>query len=343
MADGGGGHPRDHAFWRAFPKVELHLHLEGAAPPALARETADRLGFDLEGVFDDKGAYVWHDFTSFLQCYDRVAKVFRTPETGRLLSEAVLRECAAQGVIYAEITLSPDHCGGDFGKWKAHLEAVTEGVEAAEAATGIVGRFIGVGVRHVGAERVERSARFVCDVDNPRMVGFNIAGDERLGRTPEFRRAFEIARDHGLRLTAHAGEFGGPDSVRAVLDDLGVERVGHGVRAIEDPAIVRRLAEEQIALEVCPGSNIALGVYDGWAAHPMPRLRDAGCKVTLSTDDPPFFHTDMTREYVMAAEIWGWSVDDLRAVTLAGLDAAFCDDATKARLAARIDQGGATG
>jgi len=335
MADGGDG-IRAEAQWRAVPKVELHLHLEGAAPPGLARETAERLGFDLTGVFDDAGAYVWRDFTSFLQCYDRVAKVFRTPETGRLLAEAVMRECAAQGVIYVEITLSPDHCGDDFGKWKAHLQAVSEGVAAAEAATGIVGRFVGVGVRHVGAERVERSARFVCDVDEPRMVGFNIAGDERLGRTRDFRPAFDIARDHGLRLTAHAGEFGGPDSVRAVLDELGVERVGHGVRAIEDPDLVRRLAEEQVALEVCPGSNVALGVYPDWSAHPMPRLRAAGCNVTISTDDPPFFHTDMTHEYAQAHRFWGWSEADLRAVTRAGLEAAFCDDATKARLAALI-------
>jgi adenosine deaminase len=191
-------------------------------------------------------------------------------------------------------------------------------------------------VRHFGVDRVENAAKLATQTPHPWLVGFNLAGDERVGRPADFAPAFARAREAGLRLTAHAGEFAGPDSVRAALDDLGVARIGHGVRAAEDPALVARLAAEGVTLEVCPGSNVALGVYADWAAHPAPALRAAGVRVTLSTDDPPFFATDMTREYAQAARVWGWSAADLRAVARDSLAAAFCDDADRARLAARL-------
>jgi len=170
----------------------------------------------------------------------------------------------------------------------------------------------------------------------PRVVGWGMAGDERMYAAADFAPAFGLAAEAGLRLTAHAGEFGGPDSVRAALDDLKVERIGHGVRAIEDPALVARLAAEGVTLEVNPGSNIALGVYPDWTAHPLPRLRDAGVKVTISTDDPPFFATDMTREFEMAEAAFGFGRADFIAITEAALQGAFCDEATRQALSARL-------
>lgn len=318
--------------WRTAQKVELHLHLEGAAPPALARAWGAP-----DALFDGDG-YAWDNFSAFLDAYDRVAMLFSAPDASCALAEAVLRQCAANGVIYAEVILSPDHVGGDAASWAEHLAAVTEGAAAAEAATGITARFIAVGVRHFGVERVEAAARLAANA-HPRLVGFNLAGDERIGRPAEFARAYAIAREAGLGLTAHAGEFGGPDSVRGALDDLQVDRISHGVRAIEDPSLVARLAEEGVMLEVCPGSNVALGVYDDWAAHPLPRLRAAGCRVSISTDDPPFFRTDMTREYEMAAKLWGLDAGDLRAIAEDSIEAAFCDENTKARLRARLTGG----
>ena len=315
--------------WRAEPKVELHLHLEGAAPPALTRALAARRGAAL-----DADPYAWSDFSGFLAAYDRVSAFYQTAEDERALAEAVLRECAAHGVIYAEITLSPDHAGRH--RWAEHLAAVSEGAAAAEAATGIEARFIVTCVRGMGPEGAEAVARLAVGACHPRVVGFGMAGDERLHAPRDFARAFAVAREGGLRLTAHAGEFAGADSVRGALDHLGVERVGHGVRAVEDPELVRRLAAEGVTLEVCPGSNVALGVVPALAAHPIAALDAAGVAVTVSTDDPPFFATDMTAEYAGLARAFGWGREKLRALSRAALAAAFCDDATRARLAARL-------
>ena len=164
-------------------------------------------------------------------------------------------------------------------------------------------------------------------------MGFGIAGDEQAGKPKDFAWSFDCAREAGLRLTAHAGEWGGPESVRDALDDLGVERIGHGVRAIEDLALVDRLAEDGIVLEVCPGSNVALGVYPDWRAHPIEKLRSRGVKVTVSTDDPPFFHTTMSHEFDRLADAFGWDEGEFDALNRGALDAAFCDEATRDRIA----------
>lgn len=322
--------------WSAEPKLELHLHLEGAAPVALTRRLAEARGEDFSRYFDG-ARYRWDDFSGFLLAYDRVDALYDTPESQAELAEAVLRECAAHGVIYAEIILSPDHAGGAMAAWSEHLAAVTEGVARAERDTGAVARFLAVGVRQNGPERVENSARLAAECGHPRLVGFNLAGDERVHRPRDFARAFAIAREAGLGLTAHAGEFGGADSVRAALDELRVSRIGHGVRAVEDPALLRRIVAEGVTLEVCPGSNIALGVYPDMDAHPLKALVEAGARVTLSTDDPPFFGADMTREYAQAARALGWGPRQMRRFAQAALDAAFCGDETKAELAARLE------
>jgi adenosine deaminase len=322
--------------WRAVPKVELHLHLEGAAPVALTRAVAAEAGADLADVIDDDG-YRWTDFTTFLEAYDRVARLFAPPERAGRLCEAVLRACAAEGVVYAELIVSPDFAGGAAGPWAEHLAALDEGAERAEAATGIVARFIATGVRHFGPQAVENAATLAVAAPSRRVVGFGLAGDERAGAPQDFGKAFAIAGEAGLGLTAHAGEFAGPESVRGALA-LGVSRIGHGVRAVEDPALVERLAAEGVTLEVCPGSNIALGLYGCWEKHPIGRLAAAGCKVTVSTDDPPFFHTTMSREYAELAAV-GWSEAALRGLAETALAAAFCDDATRARVAARLASG----
>ena len=141
----------------------------------------------------------------------------------------------------------------------------------------------------------------------------------------------------GLRLTTHAGEFGGPESVRDAIRDLGVERVGHGVRAIEDPDLVHEIIDRGITLEVCPGSNVVLGLFPDFAAHPIARLRDAGVNVTVSTDDPPFFHTTMRREYEMLHAAFGWDAEDFAALNETALNAAFCDEDTRARVKKRLE------
>src|SRR5690606_1062439 len=144
---------------------------------------------------------------------------------------------------------------------------------------------------------------------------FGMAGEERFGDLEDYVRAFEIAREAGLGITVHAGELAGWESVAAALDHLKPARLGHGVRAVENPDLVRRIAEHGIVLECCPGSNVALGVFTSFADHPLPRLRAAGCRITLNSDDPPYFRTSLKREYDAAAEHFGMSEKELAAVT----------------------------
>jgi adenosine deaminase len=168
------------------------------------------------------------------------------------------------------------------------------------------------------------------------LVGFGMAGDELKGKPGDFLWAFECAREAGLRITVHAGEWGGAASVRDALDALNPERIGHGVQAIEDLALVDRIAEDGIVLECCPGSNVTLGVFPSWAKHPIQTLRDRGVKVTVSTDDPPFFHTTMTAEYENLARTFGWDEEVFAEIARTSLDAAFCDAATKEKIAKKL-------
>ena len=282
--------------WRDVPKVELHLHLEGAAPPAFVRGLAKEKNEDISGVFDERGDYTYEDFWDFLKVYEAATSVLRSPEDYARLTRAVLEESAAHGVVYSETFLSPDFCGGrDVAAWKEYLAAIREAADAAERQDGIVLRGIVTPIRHFGPEKARETAVCAAETAGDWIVGFGIAGDEKAGEPKDFTWAFDCAREAGLGLTAHAGEWRGPESVRNALDAFRPSRIGHGVRAIEDPALVDRLAEDGVVLEVCPVSNVVLGVYAKMTAHPIEKLRERGVKVTVSTDDPPFFHTTMSR------------------------------------------------
>ncbi|MGB3315450.1 MAG: adenosine deaminase, partial [Albidovulum sp.] len=288
---------------QAHPKVELHLHLEGAAPPAFIRGIAAEKKMDISGIFDERGNYSYTDFWHFLKVYEAATDPLKTPEDYHRLTLAVLEESAASGVVYSETFLSPDFCGGrDVGAWREYLHAIREAADLAERRDGIILRGIVTAIRHFGPEKARETALCAAETAGDWIVGFGLAGDEKMGAPKDFAWSFDAAREAGLRPTAHAGEWGGPESVRVAIRDLGVERIGHGVRAIEDLALVDEIAEKGIVLEVCPGSNVALGVYPDWRAHPIHHLRERGVKVTVSTDDPPFFHTTMAREYQMLAE-----------------------------------------
>lgn len=165
-----------------------------------------------------------------------------------------------------------------------------------------------------------------------------MAGAEMVGRPGDFAWAFDAAREAGLRLTCHAGEWGGPDMVEDTLRDLKVERIGHGIAAAQDRALMERLAEDGVTLEVCPGSNVFLGAAKSWKEHPIAKLREAGVPVTVSTDDPPFFHTTMTREYEGLEKTFGWGEEDFAAVNAVALDAAFCDAETKRAVAKKLER-----
>ncbi|MDV4145300.1 adenosine deaminase [Shimia sp. FJ5] len=322
-----------------LPKVELHLHHEGAAPPDFIRRLAGERHVDLSQAFDARGGYAFKGFQHFLQVYEAATSVLKTPEDYARLTAAVLEDRAAEGVVYCETFLSPDFCGGgDVGAWRDYLAAIVEAARAAEARHGILWRGVVTAVRHFGPDPAKRASLCAAETVGDWITGFGMGGDETKGQQGDFAWAFDQAREAGLCLTTHAGEFGGPESVWQALRDLNVDRIGHGVRAIEDARLVRELAARQITLEVCPGSNVALGLYKDFAAHPIARLREAGVKITVSTDDPPFFHTNLVREYDMLAESFGWDESDFRALNETAAEAAFCDAETRARIHKKLEK-----
>lgn len=320
-----------------LPKVELHLHLEGAAPPAFIRGLAQEKNIDIGGIFAPDGGYAYRDFEHFLSVYEAACTVLTGPQEFARLVDAVLEQSTANGVVYSETFLSPDFCGGcDLGAWREYLAAMEEAAHRAEA-QGITLRGIVTCIRHFGPEQAKKAALCAAETAGDWIVGFGMAGAENAGEQKDFAWAFDAAREAGLRLTTHAGEWRGPQEVRAALRDLNVDRIGHGVRAIEDASLVEELADQGVTLECCPGSNVFLGVYDRLADHPIERLRAAGVNVTVSTDDPPFFNTTMRREYRDLAQTFGWDAGRLRAINQTALEAAFCDDATRARIAKRLE------
>jgi adenosine deaminase len=321
-----------------LPKVELHLHHEGAAPPGFIRGLAKEKSVDISKVFDENGSYVYRDFVHFLSVYEAATQVLRTPEDFHRLTLAVLEESAANGVVYTETFLSPDFCGGrEVSAWREYLQAIQEAADIAERQSGIISRGIITCIRHFGPQKARETALCAAETAGNWIVGFGMGGDEGQGKQGDFAYAFDMAREAGLRLTTHAGEFGGPESVREALRDLRVERIGHGVRAIEDPALVEELAESGVVLEVCPGSNVILGLYPSLKDHPIKKLIKAGVNVTISTDDPPFFHTNMRREYTELARAFDWGIDMFRSLNETAAKAAFCDAKTRKRLMTRLD------
>lgn len=314
-----------------MPKAELHCHIEGATPPALALSQARRYGIDTSAFIRD-GEYTWQDFTSFVASYDATANLFRTEEDYALLAETYLTEIAGAGAIYSELIVSPDQGDAVGIGADAYISGLAEGAERAKAKTGIETRLLIVGIRHFGPERVVRAAEYAARRPHPLVTGFNLAGEERMHRVADFTRAFDVVRDAGLGITIHAGELSGAFSVRDALDHVRPSRISHGVRAIEDPSLVKRLADEGVVLEVCPGSNVALGVFADFRNHPLRALHEAGVRVTLNSDDPPFFHTSLAREYAVASTIMGFSDEDILGMTRTAIEAAFVDEPTRQRL-----------
>jgi adenosine deaminase len=262
--------------------------------------------------------------------------VIRTAEDYREITYEYLAQVADEGAIYVELTASPDHAALVGLSDDEHLLGIAAGIDEARRDHGIEGRILLSAVKNFGVERALRVARYAAGRPHPYVVGFAMAGDERVP-VADFHEAFQIAAAAGLGCSVHAGEWQGPDSVRAALAlPVSRIRIDHGVRAIEDPALVSELAARGITLNACPTSNVVLGVYASYAEHPLPRLRAAGVRVTLGSDDPPYFGATLAGEYDVCAEHFGFDDHDLREITVAAIDAAFCDESLRAELRARL-------
>jgi adenosine deaminase len=321
----------------ALAKVQLHCHLEGTVRPETFRALAQRRDVDLGERRDPARTYAFTTFREFLLLFAQVCKTLREPDDyARIASDYVL-DAAAQGVVYAEVFVSPS-------VWTFfHRELdVRATVEAIRGALDETGRPLGIEValiadltRNFGVEQAEASARQAVGLRDLGVIGVGLGGDEANYPAEWYERAYAIAREGGLHGVVHAGEAAGPQSVRAAVEVLGAERIGHGVRAIEDPAVVALLAERRIPLEICPTSNQLTGAAPAEAIHPIAALDAAGCLITLDADDPALFGTTLLAEYQLVER---WLGEDA-VIRIAGnaIEASFASEATKAALRTRFE------
>jgi adenosine deaminase len=317
-------------------KAELHVHLEGTAPPELITRLAQRNGIPLpERLLGSDGRFRYDGFLDFLATYDLAASVIRTSQDYRDITYEYLRECARGGTIYVELTASPDHAALVGLTEEEHWSGIAAGIDDARAEFGIEARILSSAVRNFGVERALRVAREAASRPHPYIVGFSMAGDEAGFPAGEFAEAYDIAAEAGLGCVMHAGEWHGPESVRAAMR-LPITRIDHGVRAIEDPALVSEIASRGLVLDCCPTSNVVLGVFGSYEEHPLPALIEAGVRVTLGSDDPPYFGASIAGEYEVCATRLGLSEADLRTITSTAIDAAFCDEDLKTVLRRRL-------
>ena len=319
------------------PKVELHCHLEGTIPPDLVHRLADRNNMSIpDSLFNDHGSYEWHDFPAFLNAFDLASSCILTVEDYRDVTFEYLSSCAGEGAIYVEMFSSSDHAAEAGMSYSDHIDGIVQGIDDAERDHGIIGRIIPTCVRHLGAEQAMNVARQLIDNPHPYVVGFGMGGNELFGTFADFAPAFNLVAESGLPCTAHAGEVQGAESVRQAITHLPLSRIGHGVRSIEDPALVSEIVDRGISLEICPGSNLRLGVFESAEHHPLRKLLDAGCRISLGSDDPPFFDTSIGKEYTRAKSDFGLSNEELSAITAMAIESSFADEQTKAKLRAQL-------
>jgi adenosine deaminase/aminodeoxyfutalosine deaminase len=302
------------------PKAELHLHLEGSVTPATMAELAPELSADaIEAI------YHFTDFSNFLQAFKAVVERLRTPADYALVARRMVEQLARDNVRYAEVIFSVG-----VVLWKKQEPApILAAIRQAVVGSGVEVRWIADAVRHFGPEHVMAVAEQAAALVDQGVVAFGIGGDEARGPADWFGEIYRFARGRGLHLTAHAGEAAGPDSVWKALE-IGAERIGHGIRSIEDPVLVRHLADQGIPLEVCITSNVMTGVVGSLREHPVRKLYDAGVPITLNTDDPGLFRTTLGAEYELAAREFGFGAAELNAIRENGFRYAFQARATMA-------------
>jgi adenosine deaminase len=323
----------------ALPKVELHVHLEGAIGRGLLRALAGkhgvRLPFSPSDGTGDEARYRLPDFDAFMRLYVAVSACLVDVEDFAAAAEDLGRAQAEQNVPYAEVTFTPmTHAARGVDR-DAMLAGLAEGRTRAQEVHGVELRWVFDIVCSI-PDQAEPTLDFALRMrarDPDAVVGLGLGGPELRGAPLEaYASTFARARAEGLHSLPHAGELGGPESIWAALRHLGAERIGHGIRCLEDPRLVEHLAREQIPLEVCPGSNVTLGVVPRLAVHPLPRLLEAGLAVTLASDDPQLFDTSLSQEYSRCAEAFAWDADTVVGIARAGVEHAFCDDGRRAEL-----------
>ncbi|HEY1986710.1 MAG TPA: adenosine deaminase [Terracidiphilus sp.] len=333
------------AFIRQLPKAELHLHLEGTiTPPTLVELSALH---DAEPISLDRAnaIYQFADFTGFIEAFKAVTRLLSGPDAYEVAAWRMMQNLAAQGIVHAEVYISV----GVIYMWRNYdpraFEPIFYGLERArqraQAELGLSLYWIFDAVRHFTVEEAGVVFRKAAEMraQFPSIIGIGLGGDERKAGSEPFRAVYEQAQLAGLRLTNHAGETTGPEAIREALA-IGSERIGHALSAIEDPDLLHDLKVRRTPLELNPTSNVRTGVCPSFAAHPLRRYFDAGLLVTLNSDDPAFFGSDLANEFLLAHTEQGFSPAELTQLAANSIHASFLPEKEKANLLSRIDTPG---
>jgi adenosine deaminase/aminodeoxyfutalosine deaminase len=344
----GGVSQVSRAWLRRLPKAELHLHLEGTVSPETLVELSRRSALETPplDLVEAEKLYRYTDFSGFMLAFKAVTARLRTPEDYELITYRMMAQLAAQGVVHAEVYVSV----GVVYYWrKAELEAdpfvfdkIFRGMEAGrirgERDFGVSVYWIFDAVRHFGTEEAARVFQKAAELraEFPSVIGIGIGGDERRTGAEPFKQLYAEAREAGLRLTAHAGETVGPESIWAALN-IGAERIGHGLTAIEDPDLMQVLAERQIPIEICISSNFRTVCCVPAALHPVRSYFDAGLMITLNSDDPAMFESDLEAEYLLAQREFDFSKEHLRELAANSFEASFLPAEEKVKYLRRLE------
>lgn len=320
-------------------KAELHVHLEGTITPQLAEKLANRNKLKLpKGLIAPDGfSYLSNGFLDFLKVYDTLAAVIKKPEDYYDITFDYLRSNALDNAIYIEMMYSPDHAERSSGIPSVeHLTAIQQAIDDAKKQYHIIGRILMTAVRHFGVEAVEHVAQQAHIDRFPCVTGFGLGGDEANFPPKLFAKAYQIAADAGLQCTVHAGEFASYEGIIEAMNYLPIKRIGHGVNSIYSPDTMAMIKDKGIALEICPSSNIFLGLFKDMATHPLPKFIEAGIKVSINSDDPPFMNTHLAREYQRVQESYHYSDETMNHITRMAIESAFIDEKTRKELLAKI-------
>jgi adenosine deaminase len=322
------------AFALNLPKVQLHCHLEGTIEPGRFRDLAKAHEVDIgaRAIGPEASAFAFSDFGEFLLLFADVCKVLQTPDDFAALAADYAASARAQSVRYAELFISPSvwtyfHRDLDAA---AAVRAMREEFDRAQRDGGPHVAFIADLTRNFGAERALETARFAATLGGERVIGIGLGGDERRFPAELYAGSYALAHAAGLHRVAHAGEADGPASVRAAIDVLGAERIGHGVRSAEDPELVALLAEREIPLEICPTSNRLTGAVAAGQPHPLAAFLEAGVRCAIDADDPTLFGTSVSAEIAWVEVELGRQA--VAALAHTAIEASFANPSRKAAL-----------
>jgi len=323
---------------KAMPKIELHLHLEGAFTVEFLFELIQKYGGDpsVKTIQDLEKKFVFKDFSHFIETWFWKNQFFREPADFEQSTYFTLENLHNQNVIYAEVFYSP----WDFEQFGLQVEAITEatlsGVQRAEKDFGIKCQLIADLCRDYGAEKaIDRFSQIIPYRDKG-LIGIGLGGSEQRFPPKPFKQVYKMAKAKYFHRVAHAGEAAGPDSIWGAIKSLEIERIGHGVRAIEDPALVDYLQEKQLPLEICVTSNLKTVVFPAVEAHPIKQFFDNGLFVTINSDDPTMFGTTITDEYVLLYEKLDFTPESIKSLTINAAKASFLSDSEKQILIDKI-------